>query len=78
MKKIYTVFSAHRVPVQAVATLPGGAQVSATVDAFEVQMTANDGASGTVKLTYTDPTEFDAAEALFVVGAEIGMTPAAA
>ncbi len=74
MNKAYTVFSAnmHKTGVQ--ATLPNGVVVNAIVDCLEVQLTADDGVSGTLKLAYTDPDEIVAAQAKFVVGESISAT----
>lgn len=78
MKKSYTVFSAHRIPVMAQATLPNGTSVTAQVDAFEAQLVPDDGASGTLKVVETDPAQFEAAEALFVVNGKVNITIEAA
>jgi len=74
MIKGYNVFSCHRTPTQVTATLANGTQVQATVDSLEVQLVPVDGASGTVKLVYTDPTEMSAAEAFYVVGTVVTAT----
>jgi hypothetical protein len=72
MNKQYKVFSAHKAPAPVSVTLPGGAQVEATVDSLEVQLVPLDGASGTVKLVFNTPEDIDSAMTLFVVDTVIG------
>ena len=71
MKKQFSVFSMHRQPAVVEVTLPDGVtKVNATVDSLEVQLVPLD-ASGTLKLSFTDPTEIAEAEAKFAAGASV-------
>lgn len=66
MKKQYTVFSVNTQPTTVEAVLPGGAKVNAVVDSVEIQLVPKDSNSGTLKLSYTDPADIEAARATFV------------
>ena len=73
MKKSYEVFSINNQPTSVRAELPGGIMVDASVDSLEVQLTAMDGKSGTIKMVFTDPTEIESAKLGLVVGQEVEM-----
>jgi len=71
MKKQFSVFSMHRQPAVVEVTLSDGVtKVPATIDSLEVQLVPLD-ASGTLKLSFTDPTEITEAEAKFAVGSSV-------
>jgi len=74
MNKTYSVFSANRQPAPVNATLANGAVVQATVDSLEVQLTPTDGASGTIKLVFSEPAQITQAEEFFTDGKSVVLT----
>lgn len=74
MKKEYEVFSAHHHAAPVTATLANGTAVQASVDSLHVQLTQDAEHGGTIHLVFTDPSEIEAADELFVEGSTITAT----
>ncbi len=76
MQVRYTVHSAVEEKIATTATLPNGQVVSALVDGMTVELVEIDGSDTLTRRVI--PEDMEAAKALFVVGAEIIATLAAA